>query len=126
MSDPSARVRELSARFLKMQLWVALARPLVPLDQLLDSAPDHIAYMIELEQRGALFASGPLLDEQQRFAGCGLTILRAASRDEAMALAQADPFVQRGLRSLELHEWQVNEGSFSVTVRYSDQAYRVS
>jgi len=126
MSDPSARVREFSARFLKMQLWIALAKPLVPLDQLLDSAPDHIAYMIDLEQRGLLFGSGPLLDEQQRFAGRGLTILRAASRDEAMALAQADPFVQRGLRSLELHEWQVNEGSFSVTVRYSDQAYRVS
>jgi len=125
MPDPSERVRELSARFLKMQLWVALAKPIVPLDQLLDSAPDHIAYMIDIEQRGLLFGSGPLLDEQQRFVGCGLTILRAASRDQALALAQADPFVQRGLRTLELYEWQVNEGSFSVTVRYSDQSYRV-
>ena len=123
MSDASERVRELSARFLKLQLWVVLATTIVPLDQLLAAAPDHIAYMIDLEQRGLLFASGPLLDEQQRFAGRGLTILRAVSRAEA--LAQADPFVRRDLRTIELHEWQVNEGSFSVTVRYSDQTYRV-
>jgi len=125
MSDASERVRALSARFLKLQLWVVLATAIVPLDQLLAAAPDHIAYMIDLEQRGLLFASGPLLDEQQRFAGRGLTILRATSRAEALTLAQADPFVQRGLRTIELHEWQVNEGSFSVTVRYSDQTYRV-
>jgi uncharacterized protein len=125
MSDASERVRELSARFLKLQLWVVLATAIMPLDQLLAAAPDHIAYMIDLEQRGLLFASGPLLDEQQRFAGRGLTILRAGSRAEALELAQADPFVQRGLRTIELHEWQVNEGSFSVTVRYSDQTYRV-
>jgi len=123
MSDASERVRVLSARFLKLQLWVVLATTIVPLDQLLAAAPNHIVYMIDLEQRGLLFASGPLLDEQQRFAGRGLTILSAASRAEA--LAQADPFVQRGLRTIELHEWQVNEGSFSVTVHYSDQTYRV-
>ena len=125
MSDASERVRALSARFLKLQLWVVLATTIVPLEVLLAAAADHIAYMIDLEQRGLLFASGPLLDEQQRFAGRGLTILRAASRAEALELAQADPFVQRGLRTIELHEWQVNEGSFSVTVRYSDQTYRV-
>ena len=124
MSDASERVRELSARFLKLQLWVVLATTIVPLDQLLAAAPDHIRYMIDLEQRGLLFASGPLLEEQ-RFAGRGLTILRTASRAEALELAQADPFVQRGLRTIELHEWQVNEGSFSVTVRYSDQTYQV-
>ena len=124
MSDASERVRALSARFLKLQLWVVLATTIVPLDQLQAAAPDHIAYMIDLEQRGLLFASGPLLEEQ-RFAGRGLTILRAASRAEALTLAQADPFVQRGLRTIEIHEWQVNEGSFSLTVRYSDQTYRV-
>jgi len=125
MSDASERVRALSARFLKLQLWVVLATAIMPLDQLLAAAPDHIAYMIDLEQRGLLFASGPLLDEQQRFAGRGLTILSAASRAEAQPQPQADPFVKRGLRMIELHEWQVNEGSFSVTVRYSDQTYQV-
>ena len=125
MSDASERVRALSARFLKLQLWVVLATTIVPLDQLLAAAPNHIVYMIDLEQRGLLFTSGPRLDEQQRFAGRGLTILRAASRAVALTLAQADPFLQRGLRTIKLHEWQVNAGSFSVTVHYSVQTYRV-
>jgi hypothetical protein len=39
MSDASERVRALSARFLKLQLWVVLATTIVPLDQLLAAAP---------------------------------------------------------------------------------------
>ena len=67
--------------------------------------------MIGLEKQGILFASGPLAEADGKTRGDGLTILRAASAEEARAIAEADPFVVNGLRSFELREWTVMEGS---------------
>ena len=70
---------------------------------------------------GALFASGPLTTAPGQPAGDGLTVLRAASLDEARAIAEADPFVINKLRTFEVREWTVMEGSIGLTVNLSDQ-----
>ncbi|HXX04160.1 MAG TPA: YciI family protein, partial [Xanthobacteraceae bacterium] len=88
--------------------------------------PAHLEYMIELEKRGVLFASGPLADGAGPPSGAGLTILRAANAGEARALAEADPFVIQGLRSYELKEWTVMEGAFGLRVNLSDQSVEVA
>jgi uncharacterized protein YciI len=89
--------------------------------------PAHLEYMIGLEKRGLLFASGPLSDGGAGSPnGAGLTILRAANAQEARALAEADPFVTKGLRTFELKEWIVMEGSIGLKVNLSDQSIEVA
>jgi uncharacterized protein YciI len=81
--------------------------------------------MIDLEKRGVLFASGPFLAGKDVLPGTGMTIVRAASLEEAEAIAMEDPFNKSGLRIFEVRTWQLNEGSFTVTVNYSDRSYRL-
>jgi uncharacterized protein len=61
-----------------------------------------------------------------RPAATGLTILRAASAQAAREIAEADPFVVHGLRSFELREWTVMEGSLGIKVHFSDQSLELA
>ncbi|AXK80919.1 hypothetical protein DW352_10605 [Pseudolabrys taiwanensis] len=79
---------------------------------------EHLQFMIDLEKRGVLFASGPLSGTP----GDGLSVLRAASMDEAQAIAERDPFVLKGLRTFDLREWTVMEGSIGLTINCSDRS----
>src|SRR5271155_1112654 len=88
--------------------------------------PEHLEYMIGLERRGLLFASGPLGDGAGPPNGAGLTVLRVASAQEARALADADPFVVNGLRTYELKEWTIMEGTLGLRVNLSDQSIEVA
>jgi hypothetical protein len=81
----------------------------------------HLQYMIGLEREGKLFASGPL----DGTSGDGLTILRVATREEAEAAASRDPFVVNGLRTFEIREWTVMEGSIGLAVNFSDRAVTI-
>lgn len=78
---------------------------------------EHLEFMIGLEKRGVLFASGPL----SGIAGDGLTILRTPSIDEARAIAEQDPFIAKGLRSFDLREWTMMEGSIGLKINCSDR-----
>src|SRR5262249_61024293 len=84
--------------------------------------PLHLEYMIDLEKRGLVFASGPLTAEGGEPRGDGMTILRAAGADEARRIAEADPFFANGLRTIEVREWTVMEGSLGLKVNLSDQS----
>jgi uncharacterized protein YciI len=70
-----------------------------------------------------LFASGPLAQPDGKTRGDGLTILRAASAEDARKIAETDPFVVAGLRNFELREWTVMEGSVGIKVNFSDQSF---
>ena len=116
---------ELTAQMLQKHLYVVLTTPLKPMSELVPVLPDHLNYITDLEKRGILFASGPFLRGEQVKPGSGMTILRAASMEEAEAIAERDPFASIGLRAFEIREWQLDEGRYSVTVDYSDQHYRI-
>ena len=73
-----------------------------------------------------MFASGPLSDGAGPPSGAGLTILRAASAQEARAVADADPFVVNGLRTYELKEWTIMEGTSGLRVNLSDQSIEIA
>ncbi|ARK30693.1 YciI family protein [Halalkalibacter krulwichiae] len=62
--------------------------------------PDHLNYLKQLEEEGKVFAKGPFVDG----AG-GMVIYKASSFEEAKELAEKDPYVIQGVRTLELHEW---------------------
>jgi hypothetical protein len=50
-----------------------------------------------------------------------MIIVRAASVAEATAIAQADPMHRNGVRTFRVRPWLLNEGSYTLTVRYSEQ-----
>jgi uncharacterized protein YciI len=120
------RVAQLTQKMLRKKLYVLLSRPVVAPERLKPLLAAHLEYMIALEKRGAIFASGPLADADMAPKGEGLTILRAASAKEARQLAESDPFFANGLRTFELKEWTLMEGSLGLRVNLSDQTIDVT
>jgi uncharacterized protein YciI len=120
------RIAELTRAMLRKKLFVVLTRATAGPDRITAVLPEHLAYMIGLEKSGALFASGPLTEPGGAPRGDGLTILRAASAEEARRIAEADPFSLQGLRTFELREWTVMEGSLGLKVNLSDQSIEVA
>jgi uncharacterized protein YciI len=125
MTD-EGRAAALLQKMLRKKLYVVLSKPLVASEQLRPVLAAHLDYMIDLEKRGVIFASGPLADPEHAQQGEGLTILRAGSAAEARAIAEGDPFFKDGLRSFELKEWTVMEGMLSLRVNFSDQTVDVA
>ena len=96
------RIRELTKAMLRKKLYVVLSKGDAAAEEIAKHLPRHLEYMIGLEKKGVLFASGPLAEADGKTRGDGLTILRASSADAARKIAEADPFVVNGLRSFEL------------------------
>lgn len=120
------RVAGLMRKMLRKKLYVLISTPVVPPEQLKPFLMAHLEYMILLEKRGVVFASGPLSDGEGPPSGHGLTVLRAKNAAEARALAEADPFFANGLRTFELKEWTMMEGTLSLRVNLSDQTVEVA
>jgi uncharacterized protein YciI len=120
------RIAELTQKMLRKKLYVVLSKPLVAPEKLKSLLPAHLEYMIGLEKRGVIFASGPLADNAGPPSGHGLTVLRASSAQEARAIAEGDPFFVNKLRTFELKEWTIMEGTLGVRVNLSDQSIEVT
>jgi uncharacterized protein len=124
--DVEERIAALTQKMLRRKFYAVLSQPSPTPEKLKALLPAHLEYMIALEKRGVLFASGPLSDGAGPPSGAGLTILRVASAEEARALAEADPFVRSGLRTFELKEWTIMEGTLGLRVNLSDQSVEVA
>jgi uncharacterized protein YciI len=85
--------------------------------------PDHVTWLLDLEEQGLVLASGPLTSGPGTGPGSGITVLRAPSEDEARAIAEQDPFVLAGLRTFVIQGWRLNEGSISVRVSLGTGTY---
>jgi uncharacterized protein YciI len=120
------RAADLMRKMLRKKLYVLISKPAVPPEELKPFLLAHLEYMIGLEKRGVVFASGPLADGAGPPTGHGLTVLRASSAAEARALAEADPFFVNKLRSFELKEWTIMEGTLGLRVNLSDQTIEVA
>lgn len=62
--------------------------------------PAHLTYINGLRAEGKVTQAGPFADGKG-----GMVIYEADSLAEARALAEADPVVKEGVRTLELREW---------------------
>jgi uncharacterized protein len=120
------RIRELTRNMLRKKLYVVLSKGGAAPEKIAEHLPKHLEYMIGLEKKGVLFASGPLAEADGKTRGDGLTILRAASAEDARRIAESDPFVVAGLRNFELREWTVMEGSLGIKVNFSDQSFELA
>jgi uncharacterized protein len=126
MSQQQEEADALLGKMLQKRLYVIFTTPLKPMSEMASILPEHLHYMIDLEKRGILFASGPFLAEDNETPGNGMTILRVDSRAEAETIAQDDPLYKNGMRTYEIKAWQLNEGGFTITLNYSDKSYHMS
>ena len=121
MASINDRIRELTQPMLRQKLYVVMSR-----GKGLDLKPhlvDHLEWMISIERQGKVFASGPFAPGTS---GDGLTILRAADMAEAREIMTHDPFVINGIRTIQIHEWTVMEGSLNLNVFFSNRSVEVS
>jgi uncharacterized protein YciI len=62
----------------------------------------HHDFIHELEAKGMLVGAGPFLDDTGNRFGTGMIIFRAATRGEAEAIANREPYIAHGVRRLKL------------------------
>ena len=62
----------------------------------------HIDFLTENEKGGKIFARGKFTGGEG-----GLVIYIAESREEAVKLAESDPYVVSGARFLDVYEWDM-------------------
>ena len=120
------RIQQLTQKMLRKKFYVILSKGGATADQIGAHLPQHLEYMVGLEKKSVLFASGPLADAEGKTCGDGLTIVRATSAAEARKIAEQDPFVVNGLRTYEVREWTVMEGALGIKVSFSDQTLELA
>ncbi|MAV86895.1 MAG: hypothetical protein CMM67_01470 [Rhodospirillaceae bacterium] len=110
---------------LHKELFVIFTTPVASREKILKILPKHLERQVELERKGILFAAGPMFEEGVEGAVRGMVVIRASSFEEARKIADEDPLHAAGLRSYTIDRWIINEGSYSVNVKYSDQTMQI-
>jgi uncharacterized protein YciI len=64
--------------------------------------PQHMDFLLQKEKEGKIFARGRFTEGKG-----GLVVYIAGSFEEAAQIAQSDPLVTSGARTLELYEWEM-------------------
>ena len=82
------------ARLLGRDYWLVRSIPRPGTDQTAIEAcvQEHVAWLLDLERRDLLLASGPLLSGPGTGPGSGVTILRAPDEETARTIADGVPF----------------------------------
>ncbi|MEZ5666014.1 MAG: YciI family protein [Alphaproteobacteria bacterium] len=124
---PVAAVLEASKAMLQKQLFVIFTTPTDGLGPVFANIEAHLDFQVGLEREGILFAAGPLwTDDEQRWEGEGMVVVRATSRAEAVAIAERDPMHKSGARRFTVRPWLINEGSVTVRLNYSTQKFTLA
>lgn len=124
MTEPvirAADILEASKGMLQKQLYVVFTKPVNGLGPVMANIKPHLDFQVDLERRGIMFGAGPFwTDDEQRWEGEGMVIIRAASLEEAKAIAASDPMHSSGARTFTVRPWLLNEGTVTVKIMYSD------
>ncbi|MGB3408442.1 MAG: YciI family protein [Jannaschia sp.] len=124
---PAAAVLEASKGMLQKQLFAIFTSPVDGLGPIFATMEAHLAFQVGLERDGLLFAAGPLWsDDGTEWAGEGMVVVRAASAQEAAAIADRDPMHRAGARTWRIRPWLVNEGSVTLRLDYSTQQFTIT
>lgn len=126
-SVPSAGVLDASKGMLQKQLYAIFTTPVDGLGPVFANLEEHLKYQVQIEREGIMFAAGPLwTDDEQSWEGEGMVVVRAASRDEAIAIAERDPMHKSGARTFKVRPWLINEGTVTVRLDYSSQTFTIT
>lgn len=66
------------------------------LDLRMNTRPDHVAYLSDLNDRGILKTAGPFLNDRDEPCG-SLVVVEAENKDAARMIAEGDPYSRAGL-----------------------------
>lgn len=123
---PADAVRAASGAMLQKQLYAIFTTPVDGLGAVFANMEDHLAFQIGLEKDGVMYAAGPMwTDDEDHWEGEGLVVVRAASRAEAIAIAERDPMHIAGARRFTVRPWMINEGSVRLRLDYSTQTFEI-
>lgn len=67
-----------------------------------DAIQRHVDHLRSLGQAGRLVLCGPFADHPS-----GLVVVRAKDKEEAIGIAERDPFVRDGFRTFEVRKWLI-------------------
>ena len=62
----------------------------------------HVDFLVKNEKEGNIFARGRFADSKG-----GMVIYMAPSLEDAVKIAESDPYVSSGARTLEVFEWDM-------------------
>tara|TARA_A100001037_G_scaffold305356_1_gene345105 strand:+ start:576 stop:956 length:381 start_codon:yes stop_codon:yes gene_type:complete len=119
------QVNELHEKMLHKRLYVIFSEPTEKTGDRRKVFPKHIAYQLEIERKGILFAAGPFVNSKGKPQGPGMIVIRAKSMAEAKRVAEADPFHKLGFRKFRIQAWEINEGGFNINVKFSNGTYKI-
>lgn len=124
MSEPQISARDVlnaSAGCLQKQMYVYFTRPANGMGPVMENLEAHLKFQVELEQKGVMFGAGPFwTEDEQRWEGEGMIIIRADSLAEARRIAESDPMHASGARAFTIRPWLLNEGAVTMRITYSD------
>ncbi|SDY11034.1 YciI family protein [Citreimonas salinaria] len=124
---PVGAVLEASRGMLQKQLFAIFTTPVDDLGAVFAHMEEHLAFQVQLEKDGILYAAGPLwTDDGSEWEGEGMVIVRAASVDEAKAIAERDPMHKAGARAFRVRPWLINEGSITIRLDNSTQTFSIT
>lgn len=130
MSAPTPKeIIELSKErgYLAKQLYVIFTTPANGIAPVLENLQRHLDYQESLEQRGVMFAAGPhWSDDEQRWEGDGMVVVRAGSLAEAEAIAKDDPMHASGARRYRVRPWLVNEGTMLIKLNFASGRFELA
>lgn len=119
-------VKAASSAMLQKQLYAIFTVPTGGIEQILDGLEEHLGFQMQLEREGLLFAAGPMWSDDERdWNGDGLVVVRAASRSEAIGIAERDPMHRSGARRFTVRPWMINEGTMTVKLDMSSQRFEI-
>ncbi len=81
-------------------LYVMLMKNNEPLN--MDVIKRHVYHLKELDERGKLYLCGPFIDY-----GGGMVIIKTNTLEEAVKIANSDPFVSEGYKTFEIRTLEV-------------------
>lgn len=112
--------------FLAKQLYVVFTTPANGMEPVMANLKEHLAFQVELEKQGIMFAAGPhWTDDEQEWKGEGMVVIRAASLSEAKDIAARDPMHKSGARKFTVRPWFVNEGTVTVRLNFSKKSFEM-
>ena len=130
MSAPTPKeITELSKErgYLAKQLYVIFTIPTDGIAPVLENLQRHLDYQESLERQGVMFAAGPQWsDDEQRWEGDGMVVVRAGSLAEAEAIAMEDPMHASGARRYRVRPLLVNEGTMSIKLNFASGRFELA
>lgn len=123
MTLTAKQTKELHSKMLHKRLYIVFSEPTEKTGDRSKIFPAHIEYQLKIEREGTLFAAGPFVDAKGRPQGPGMIVLRAKNMAHARRVADNDPFHKHGYRKYRIQEWMVNEGAFTLQVKFSDGTF---